>query len=47
MKDKGKDFNIDLAVKTRIISDGLRYFLPPGQSRSVSGQYYVREHMTF
>nr|BAJ78725.1 RNA polymerase II second largest subunit [Stichotrema asahinai] len=28
--DRGKDFNIELAVKTRIISDGLRYSLATG-----------------
>ena len=28
--DKGKDFNLELAVKTRIISDGLRYSLATG-----------------
>ncbi|XP_015784094.1 DNA-directed RNA polymerase II subunit RPB2 [Tetranychus urticae] len=28
--DSGKDFNLDLAIKTRIISDGLRYSLATG-----------------
>ena len=28
--DKGKDFNLELAVKTRIISDGLKYSLATG-----------------
>merc|ERR1712106_1018743 len=28
--DKGKDFNLELAIKTRIISDGLRYSLATG-----------------
>lgn len=28
--DKGKDFNIDLAIKTRIITDGLKYSLATG-----------------
>ena len=28
--DKGKEFNIELAIKTRIISDGLRYSLATG-----------------
>lgn len=28
--DKGKDFTLDLAIKTRIISDGLRYSLATG-----------------
>lgn len=28
--DRGKDFNLDLAIKTRIISDGLRYSLATG-----------------
>ena len=28
--DKGKDFNLELAVKTRIITDGLKYSLATG-----------------
>ena len=28
--DKGRDFNLELAIKTRIISDGLRYSLATG-----------------
>ena len=28
--DKGKDFNLELAIKRRIISDGLRYSLATG-----------------
>jgi DNA-directed RNA polymerase II subunit RPB2 len=28
--DKGKDFNLELAIKTRTISDGLRYSLATG-----------------
>lgn len=28
--DRGKDFNLELAIKTRIISDGLRYSLATG-----------------
>ncbi|OQR69127.1 DNA-directed RNA polymerase II subunit RPB2-like [Tropilaelaps mercedesae] len=28
--DKGKDFNLELAIKTRIISDGLKYSLATG-----------------
>ena len=28
--DKGKDFNLDLAIKTRIITDGLKYSLATG-----------------
>jgi DNA-directed RNA polymerase II subunit RPB2 len=28
--DKGKDFNIELAIKTRIITDGLKYSLATG-----------------
>lgn len=28
--DRGKDFNLELAIKTRIISDGLKYSLATG-----------------
>jgi DNA-directed RNA polymerase II subunit RPB2 len=28
--DRGKDFNLELAIKTRIITDGLRYSLATG-----------------
>lgn len=28
--DRGKDFNVELAVRTRIITDGLRYSLATG-----------------
>lgn len=28
--DKGKDFNLDLAIKTKLITDGLRYSLATG-----------------
>ena len=28
--DKGRDFNLELAIKTRIISDGLKYSLATG-----------------
>ena len=28
--DKGKDFNLELAIKTRIITDGLKYSLATG-----------------
>lgn len=28
--DKGKDFNLELAIKTKIITDGLRYSLATG-----------------
>jgi hypothetical protein len=28
--DKGKDFNLDLAIKTRTITDGLKYSLATG-----------------
>ena len=28
--DKGKDFSLELAIKTRIITDGLRYSLATG-----------------
>ena len=28
--DRGKDFNMELAIKTRIITDGLRYSLATG-----------------
>lgn len=28
--DRGKDFNIELAIKTKIITDGLRYSLATG-----------------
>lgn len=30
MIDRGKDFNLELAIKTRIISDGLKYSLATG-----------------
>lgn len=28
--DRGKDFNLELAIKTKIITDGLRYSLATG-----------------
>lgn len=28
--DRGKDFNLDLAIKTKLITDGLRYSLATG-----------------
>ena len=28
--DRGKDFNLELAIKTRIITDGLKYSLATG-----------------
>ena len=28
--DKGKDFNLELAIKTKIITDGLKYSLATG-----------------
>lgn len=28
--DRGKDFNLDLAIKTKMITDGLRYSLATG-----------------
>lgn len=28
--DRGKDFNLELAIKTKIVTDGLRYSLATG-----------------
>ena len=28
--DRGKDFNLELAIKTRIVTDGLKYSLATG-----------------
>lgn len=48
--DRGKDFNVELAVRTRIITDGLRYSLATGnwgdqkkahQARAGVSQVYI------
>lgn len=50
--DRGKDFNLELAIKTRIISDGLKYSLATGNWGDVkkahqarAGVSQVREHL--
>uniref|UniRef100_A0A0K2TLU0 DNA-directed RNA polymerase subunit beta n=2 Tax=Lepeophtheirus salmonis TaxID=72036 RepID=A0A0K2TLU0_LEPSM len=52
--DKGKDFNLELAIKTRIISDGLKYSLATGNwgdqkkaHQSRAGVSQVLNRLTF
>lgn len=40
--DKGKDFNLELAIKTRIISDGLKYSLATGNWGDVKKAHQAR-----
>jgi DNA-directed RNA polymerase II subunit RPB2 len=40
--DKGKDFNLELAIKTRTISDGLRYSLATGNWGDQKKAHQVR-----
>lgn len=40
--DRGKDFNLELAIKTRIISDGLKYSLATGNWGDVKKAHQAR-----
>uniref|UniRef100_A0A3B3R1P1 DNA-directed RNA polymerase subunit beta n=1 Tax=Paramormyrops kingsleyae TaxID=1676925 RepID=A0A3B3R1P1_9TELE len=40
--DRGKDFNLELAIKTRIISDGLKYSLATGNWGDVKKAHQTR-----
>lgn len=40
--DRGKDFNLELAINTRIISDGLKYSLATGNWGDVKKAHQAR-----
>ena len=43
--DKGKDFNLELAIKPKTISDGLRYSLATGNWGDQKKAHQVRCHV--
>lgn len=52
--DRGKDFNLELAIKTKIITDGLRYSLATGNwgdqkkaHQARAGVSQVHNHVKF